>query len=156
MRVWLNPAKMSVRNITTAEVVAAIREQNTPAATGFLGQQPTVDKQATQITLSTLGRLSEVEQFENIILRAYPDGRKLLLKDVGRVALDAKNLDLNVSLDGKPTIFLAIFQMPDANALEVRARHAAGRIKQSQKGSITKSVSTRLSYRESIHMFRPW
>jgi multidrug efflux pump len=122
MRIWLNPAKMSVRKITTSEVVAAIREQNTPAATGFLGQQPSPDKQATQVTLSTLGRLSEAEQFENIILRAYPDGSKLVLKDVGRVALAAKNLDLNVSLDGKPTIFLAIFQTPDANALDVRER----------------------------------
>jgi multidrug efflux pump len=122
MRVWLNPAKMSVRNVTTAEVVGAIREQNTPAATGFLGQQPSADSQATQVTLTTLGRLSYAEQFENIILRAYPDGRTLRLKDVGRVALDSKSLDLNVSLDGKPTIFLAIFQTPDANALDVRKR----------------------------------
>jgi multidrug efflux pump len=122
MRIWLNPAKMSVRNVTTSEVVAALREQSTPAATGSLGQQPIADGQATQFTLSTLGRLSEVEQFENIILRAYPDGRTLRIKDIGRVTLDAKNLDLNVSLDGKPTIFLAIFQMPDANALEVRER----------------------------------
>ncbi len=122
MRIWLNPAKMSVRNVTTTEVVAALREQSTPAATGSLGQQPIEDSQATQVTLSTLGRLSEVEQFENIILRAYPDGRTLRIKDVGRVTLAAKNLDLNVSLDGKPTIFLAIFQTPDANALDVRER----------------------------------
>jgi multidrug efflux pump len=122
MRIWLNPAKMSARNVTTAEVVAAIREQNVQAATGSLGQQPSEDGQATQVTLATLGRLSDPEQFENIILRAYPDGRQLLVKDVGRVTLDAKNLDLTVSLDGKPTVFLAIFQMPDANALEVRER----------------------------------
>jgi multidrug efflux pump len=122
MRVWLNPAKMSARNVTTAEVVAAIREQNVQAATGSLGQQPIADAQATQVTLSTLGRLSEAEQFENIILRAFPDGRQLRIKDIGRVTLDAKSFDLNVCLDGKPTIFLAIFQMPDANALEVRER----------------------------------
>src|SRR5262249_34863063 len=65
---------------------------------------------------------SEAEQFENIILRAFPDGRQLRIKDIGRVTLDAKSFDLNVCLDGKPTIFLALFQMPDANALEVRER----------------------------------
>src|SRR5262249_43816712 len=78
--------------------------------------------QETQVTLSTLGRLSDPEQFENIILRAYPDGRRIRIKDIGRVELNSKNLDLNVRLDGKDTVFLAIFQMPDANALDVRQR----------------------------------
>jgi multidrug efflux pump len=122
IRIWLNPAKMAARNVATSDVVAAIREQNAQVATGALGQPPSVDSQATQITLATLGRLSEPEQFENIIIRAYPDGRKLLMKDIGRVTLDAKNLDLTVNLDGKPVIFLAVFQMPDANALDVRER----------------------------------
>jgi multidrug efflux pump len=113
---------MAARSVTTADVVSAIREQNAQVATGALGQPPTLDSQATQITLATLGRLREPGQFENIIIRAYPDGRKLLMKDIGRVTLEAQNLDLTVNLDGKAVIFLAVFQMPDANALDVRER----------------------------------
>src|SRR5207248_2596275 len=70
----------------------------------------------------TLGRLSEVEQFENIILRAFTDGRLVRLKDVARVELAAKNEDLDVRLDGRAAVFVAIFQMPDANALDTRER----------------------------------
>ena len=74
------------------------------------------------MTLSTLGRLTEPEQFGEIILKATPDGRITRLKDVARVELAAKSRDVNVSMDGQPTVFLAIFQMPDANALDTYDR----------------------------------
>jgi multidrug efflux pump subunit AcrB len=91
-------------------------------ATGAVGQQPAPDGQDFQITLSTLGRLSEVEQFDNIVLRALPDGKVVRLKDVARVELGAKNQDLDIRLDGREAVFLAVFQMPDANALDTRQR----------------------------------
>jgi multidrug efflux pump len=79
-------------------------------------------RQECQITLSTLGRLADVEQFENIVLKVSRDGRIIRLKDVGRVELGAKNEDTSVRLDGRETVFLAIFQMPDANALDLHER----------------------------------
>ncbi|MGH7225472.1 MAG: efflux RND transporter permease subunit, partial [Gemmataceae bacterium] len=122
MRIWVDPDRLAARNLNASDVVLALREQNAPVAAGSIGQQPSPNGQQLQITLNTLGRLSEVQQFENIILRTTPDGRTLRLKDVARVELGAKSEDLNVLCDGKETIFMVVFQMPDANALEVHER----------------------------------
>ncbi len=122
MRIWLNPDRLSARGLTAADVVRAVREQNAQVATGAVGQEPMRGRQETQITLSTLGRLSDAEQFEDIILKSTRDGRVIRLKDVGRVELGAKNQDITTRLDGRDTVFLAIFQMPDANALDLRQR----------------------------------
>jgi len=122
MRIWVDPNKVAMRQMTVTDVVNAIREQNAQVATGAIGQEPMQGRQESQITLSTLGRLSDVEQFENIILKTTRDGRITRIKDIGRVVLGAKNEDITVRLDGHDTVFLAIFQMPDANALDVRER----------------------------------
>lgn len=122
MRIWVNPEKLAARNLTASDVSRAIREQNMPVAAGAIGQAPTDSSQEFQMTLSTLGRLSEPEEFGDIILKATPDGRMTRLKDVARIELAAKNEDVNVSMDSKPTVFLAIFQAPDANALETHDR----------------------------------
>ena len=122
MRVWVDPEELAARGLTAADVAEAIREQNMPVATGAIGQQPSPKDQVIQVSLNTLGRLVEVEQFENIILKATPEGRMTRLKDVARIELGSKNLDVNVSMDNQPTVFLAIFQMPDANALETHDR----------------------------------
>src|SRR5205809_5633469 len=119
MRVWVDPAKLAARGMTAGDVTAAIREQNAQVATGSVGQEPNPGRQESQVTLSTLGRLSEAEQFENIILKRGREGRLTRIKDVGRVQLGAKNEDISVRLDGRETVFLAIFQMPDANALDL-------------------------------------
>jgi multidrug efflux pump len=118
MRIWLNPAQLAVRNLTAADVVQAIREQNSETAAGMIGQQPVADGQEQAITLDMLGRLKDVEEFENIIIRSDSQGRVLRLKNVARVQLGAKNEDVTCRMDGKETVFLAIFQLPDANALE--------------------------------------
>lgn len=122
MRVWVDPEKMAARGMTASDVTAAIREQNMPVATGAIGQPPAPAEQESYFTLTTLGRLTEPEQFGEIIIKTTPDGRMTRLKDVARIELAAKNLDVNVSMDGIPTVFLAIFQMPDANALETHDR----------------------------------
>jgi multidrug efflux pump len=122
MRVWVDPAKLAARGLSASDVAGAIREQNAQVATGSIGQEPMRGRQAIQIPMSTLGRLKEVGQFENIVLKTGADGRLTRIKDVARVELGAKNEDTGVRLDGQDTVFLAIFQMPDANALETKER----------------------------------
>jgi multidrug efflux pump len=102
--------------------VRAIREQNSQVATGAIGQEPMHDGQTSQITLSTLGRLDNVEEFENIVVKTGSQGRLVRIKDIGRVELGARNQDIRVRLDGRDTVFLAIFQSPDANALDLHSR----------------------------------
>jgi multidrug efflux pump len=122
MRIWLDVQKLAARNLTAADVVRAIREQNAQLATGQIGQVPIRPGQEIQITLSTLGRLTEPEQFENIVVRTTADGRILRIKDIGRVVLGAKFEDVSVKYDGRDSVFLAVFQMPDANALATHER----------------------------------
>ncbi len=122
MRIWVDPDKLAVRGLTATDVADAVREQNTQIATGMIGQPPIRTGQEIQMPISTLGRLYDVEQFENIILRGTREGRVLRLKDVARVELGAKNMDTSSRIDGKANIFLAIFQLPDANALETAQR----------------------------------
>ncbi len=122
MRIWVNPRRLAARGLSAADFVRIIREENSQVASGSIGQQPSRDGQELQVTLTTLGRLSTVEQFENIVLRTTADGKITRLKDVARVELGAKSEDLDVRIDGNGTVFLAIFQMPDANALDTRER----------------------------------
>ncbi len=122
MRIWVDPEELAARGLTAGDVAQAVREQNMPVATGSIGQQPSPKNQVIQVSLNTLGRLDTVEQFENIILKATRDGRVTRLKDVAHIELGAKDLGVNVSMDNQPTVFLAIFQMPDANALETHDR----------------------------------
>ncbi len=118
MRVWVDPEKLAARDMTANDVADAIRAQNAQVATGQIGQPPTPMGQLIQVPLSTLGRLTEVEQFENIIVKATSEGRLVRLKDVARVELGAKNQDISGKVNGLPSVSLAIFQLPDANALD--------------------------------------
>ena len=85
MRIWLDPAQLKVRGLTTNDVVAAVREQNVQVAAGQIGAPPSPPGQVFQYTVNTLGRLTDVGQFENIILKIGEGGRILRLKDVARV-----------------------------------------------------------------------
>ncbi len=120
IRVWVDPAKLAARNLTAGDVVQSIREQNAQVAAGSIGNPPIRGDQKFQITMTTLGRLDNVEEFENIILKSTSDGRIVRVKDIGRVELGAKNQDVSVQFDGQPTVYMPIFQLPDANALETR------------------------------------
>src|SRR5262249_6767286 len=118
MRIWLDPDKLAIRKMTAGDVVRALREQNLPVASGQLGQSPTVEGQKTQITLTTLGRLMTTEQFAKVIVKKTDDDRVVRIRDIGRVELAAKNQDTNAKVDGQPVANLAVFQLPDANALD--------------------------------------
>jgi multidrug efflux pump len=122
MRIWVDPEKLSSRGMTAGDVAAALREQNAQVASGQVGQQPIRRGQEYQMTLATLGRLSEPEQFADVILKSMPDGRVVRIKDVGRVELGAKSQDIVARVDGLPTTSIAVFQLPDANALDTADR----------------------------------
>src|SRR5262249_20903195 len=94
------------------------REQNLQVAAGQVGQSPMHEGQQTQVTLTTLGRLLEPDQFGEIIVKTTMDGRIVRIRDVGQVELGAKNQDVSSEINGKPVANMAIFQLPDANALE--------------------------------------
>ena len=122
MRVWLDPSKLKSRGLTTSEVSAAIREQNVQVAAGQIGQPPAPKGQSFQYAINTLGRLTEVEQFGNIILKAGERGELTRIRDVARVELGGQSYDQSAMLGGRPTAAIAIYQLPGANALEVAAQ----------------------------------
>jgi multidrug efflux pump len=122
MRVWVNPDKLAARGLTAMDVANAIAEQNSQVAVGMIGQQPVRGGQEQQLPIDTLGRLTATHQFENIVVRATPDGRLVRIKDIARVELGGKDADTSSRIDGKPNIFLAVFQLPDANALDTAER----------------------------------
>src|SRR6185503_3632257 len=96
--------------------------QNVQVAAGRIGQPPTSSGVDFQYTLSTLGRLIEAEQFAEIIIKTGESGEITRLRDVGRLQLGAKNEDTQCMLDGKPSVGLAIYQLPGSNALETAER----------------------------------
>jgi len=119
MRIWLDPEQLKSRTMTPGEVIAAIREQNVQVAAGQIGQPPAPAGQSFQYTVNVLGRLSDVEQFEDIIIKTGEGGRITRLGDVARVELGAKVYDITSRLNGAPSASIAVYQLPGSNALEV-------------------------------------
>jgi multidrug efflux pump len=108
--------------MTAADVTNALREQNRQVAAGHIGQQPTPSGMPYEFTLTTVGRLSDPEEFDDIVLRTDSDGRKVRIRDVGKSVLGARNEDSTSKLNGRFNASLAIFALPDANALAVAER----------------------------------
>ena len=128
MRIWLDPDQLKSRRLTTNDVLAAIREQNVQVAAGQIGQPPAPEGQNFQYTVNVLGRLTDIEQFENIIVKtgAGGGGQITTLKDVARVELGGKTYDITSRLSGAASASIAIYQLPGSNALDVSARvHSA-------------------------------
>lgn len=121
MRVWLNPDAVAARGLTAGDVVAAIREQNAQAAVGTIGAAPMTGDAPLQLSVSAAGRLRTPEEFGAIVLRAEPDGRTTLLRDVARIELSAEQYGIRAYLDKSAAVPLAIMEAPGANALEIAA-----------------------------------
>src|SRR5205085_1983032 len=119
MRLWLDPEKMASRNLSTTDVVQAIEQQNTQVAAGQIGQPPVTTGQVFQFTISTMGRLTDPEQFADMILKTDATGRLVRLQDVARIELGAQGYDQTCTLDGQPSVALSIYQLPGSNALEI-------------------------------------
>ncbi len=128
MRIWVDPDKLATLGMTVGDVVAALRQENLEVAAGHLGQSSSpataegefIEGQSAfqEVPLEVLGRLSTAEEFEQIVVRTGSNGEVSCIKDIGRVVLGARSEDIANRFDGKPTIGLAIFQLPDANALK--------------------------------------
>lgn len=122
MRLWLNPHKLEYNSLTTNDVVNALKSQNVQVAAGRIGQEPAPKGQNFDLPVNTLGRLTQVGQFEDIILKTGKDGSNLRVKDVGRVELGAKSYDTRSYYNGAPAVTLIIYQTPGSNALDVADR----------------------------------
>jgi len=121
MRIWLDPNQMAVRNLSAADVVHAIEQQNVQVAAGQIGQPPTPSGQVFQYTMTTLGRLAEDAQFGEMILRSDADGRIIRLRDVAHTELGALGYDQVCTLDGQASVALSVYQLPGSNALDTAA-----------------------------------
>ncbi|TWT30435.1 Efflux pump membrane transporter BepE [Posidoniimonas corsicana] len=122
MRVWLDPHKLKARQLTTEDVVNAIREQNVQVAAGRIGEPPAPKGTAFQYSVNTLGRLRDVEQFGNIIIKTADGVRFTRVRDVARVELGSKSYSVSSKFNGAPSTNIAIYQLPGANALDIAAR----------------------------------
>ncbi|WP_303805783.1 efflux RND transporter permease subunit [Aeromonas rivipollensis] len=119
MRIWLRPDRLAQLELTPSDVIGAIREQNTQFAAGKIGAQPTTAPIDFTYTVQTKGRLEDVTEFQNIIVRSMPDGSKIRLRDVARVELGGKDYDVTASLNGKPAVGIFTYLQPGANAVAV-------------------------------------
>jgi len=118
MRIWLDPTKLAARQLTAADVISALQEQNVEIPAGQLGRPPSDAKQNFQVTLRVVGRMSDPREFENIILKNTPNGI-IQLKDVGRAEIGAESYDTNLMYSGHEAIGVGVQQLSNANALEV-------------------------------------
>ncbi len=125
MRIWLNPDKIAAMGVTTAEIAAAIRDQNLQVSPGRLGQGPTNSEQMWTMQLTAQGRFSTPQEFANIIIRSKSDGSIVRLSDVARVELGSSNYEFFGRVNGKPAAMIGIFADVNANALDTSAAVAA-------------------------------
>ena len=120
MRLWLQPDRMASLGITPSDIQKAVSEQNQQFGAGRLGQSPTNEPVEMTFPVVTGGRFSEPEEFDNIILRADPEGTAIVrIKDIGRSEEGQKSYMLRSTLNGSPSTFIAVYQQPGSNALEV-------------------------------------
>jgi multidrug efflux pump len=119
MRVWLDPQRLALRQLTTGDIVHAIREQNVEVAAGALNAPPGPSNAAFQLNINTRGRLVSEDDFLNIVVRTATDGAVTHLRDVARVELGSSNYALRSLLDNKPAVAVPIFARPGSNAIQI-------------------------------------
>jgi HAE1 family hydrophobic/amphiphilic exporter-1 len=119
MRVWLDPEQMKARSLVPNDVIVAIQQQSQEVAAGQIGAPPAPENQAFQYTVDLRGRFATVTQFEQIAVKTQPGGAVTRIRDVGRVELGAQTYSQFLEMDGQPAAGIAVFQLPDANALDV-------------------------------------
>ncbi len=145
MQIWLQPDKMAHYGLTVKDLQTALKDQNSEAAAGVLGQQPMNGPDIT-IPISTRGRLSSAEQFEEVVVRANPDGSIIRLRDVARISLEASSYSTESGINGGNAAVLTIYMLPGANAMEV-----ADRVKEAMK-QLSENFPEGLSYEVTFDM----
>ena len=119
MRIWVRPDRLTQLRLTPNDLIRALTEQNAQFAAGKIGQSPSNNGQELVYSITTKGRLADVREFENIIVRANPDGSSLRLKDVARVELASKDYEFIGRINGQQATLVGVFLLPGANALKV-------------------------------------
>ena len=125
MRFWVRPDTLAKLEITVNDIINAIQAQNTVNASGQIGGNPVPSGQQFTYTVRAPGRLTAPADFENIVVRARPDGSIVRVKDVARVELGAQTYNANGRLDGRPATVIAVYQLPGSNALATVGRAKA-------------------------------
>ncbi len=120
MQIWVQPDKLAHFGLTVQDIQSTLKDQNRESAAGVLGQQPVQGLDIT-IPITTQGRLSTVSQFEDIVVRANPNGSIIRLKDVARVSLEASSYHTESSINGENAAVLSVYMLPGSNAMEVAA-----------------------------------
>ncbi len=121
MRIWFDTNRLTSLNLSPSDIISAIQAQNVVAPIGRIGARPVSSDVQFQFNLQTQGRLTTTEQFGNIVIRANPDGSVLRVKDVARLELGAQNQDSESRLNGQPSVAVAIYLAPGANAVNTAA-----------------------------------
>ena len=119
MRIWLDPDKLKARSLNAQEVVQSLQQQSEQVAAGQVGMPPAPPSVDFQYTIDVLGRLNDVGEFEDVIVKTGANGEVTRLRDVGRVELGAQTYSQIFTLNGKPAAGIGVFQLPGANALQV-------------------------------------
>ena len=119
MRIWLQPERLKARGLTPLDVVSAVQEQNVQVAAGRVGEPPASSDTAFQYVVNTQGRLADEEQFKDLILKTSEDGALTRLRDVAEVELGARTYNYSATTNGQACAAIAIYQLPDANALQL-------------------------------------
>jgi multidrug efflux pump subunit AcrB len=128
MRLWLDPQRLAAYNLNPEDVIAAVQAQNIQVAAGQIGQPPVPKGQVFQYTMTTLGRLENVDQFNDIVLKSS-NGSLVYMRDVAAVEMGAQSYDQTCTLNGKASVALSIYQLPGSNALDV-ARQVKEKMKE--------------------------
>ena len=125
MRFWVRPDTLAKLNITVSEIIDALTKQNSVNPAGQIGAEPVPPGQVFTYTVRARGRLTSVEEFENIVVRANPDGSIVRMKDVARVELGSQTYNMHGRVNGQPGAIIPIYQIPGSNALETVNRAKA-------------------------------
>ena len=150
MRVWLDPGKVAARGLSVTDVVNAIREQNVQVAAGVVGAPPMPAPVDYQLSINARGRLTNEEEFGDIILKTGADGEITRLRDVARLELAAGDYALRSMLDGKEAVGIGIFQAPGSNALQLSSTVRA--TMEELKKNFPEGVQYRIVYDPTINV----
>jgi multidrug efflux pump len=148
MRVWLDPNRLSSRQLTATDVIRAIREQNIQVAAGVLGAPPAPSATNFQLSINSHGRLTTEDEFADIVVRAAPGGQITRIRDVGRVELGSSTYALRSLLDNQPAVAIAVAQRPGSNALEASSQVRA--VMETLKKSFPDGMDYRIVYDPTI------
>ena len=145
MRVWVNPIKMASYEVSTDEIIEAIRGQNVEAAPGKTGESSDKKQQALQYVLRYTGKFFEPEQYENIIIRSNADGSFLRLKDVAEIEFGSLNYHMDSKTDGRPSASIMLKQRPGSNASEV-IKNVKSRMAELQESAFPPQMQFNVAY----------